>query len=73
MAIADFALLYAPGPPGVKPVSPLLSPEGRRAVMTWRHTRGNGWPVDPPEAPEAISQHHHDPYLERFAGQLGRL
>jgi hypothetical protein len=63
MAIADFALLYAPGPPEVKPVSPLLAPEARRAVMNWRLTRGNGWPVDPPEAPEAISQHHHDPYL----------
>lgn len=66
MAIADFALLYAPGPPEVKPVSPLLSPEGRRAVMNWRLTRGNGWPVNPPEAPEAISQHHHDPYLVNF-------
>ena len=38
LAIADFALLYAPGPPEVKPVLPLLSPEGRWAVMNWPNT-----------------------------------
>ncbi|SDD94621.1 cupredoxin domain-containing protein [Belnapia rosea] len=64
MAIADFALLYAPGPVGVKPRPRTLSPASQERVMEFR--RQNGWPVDPPLAPEAISQHHHNPFLLNY-------
>jgi len=73
MAIADFALLYTPPNDNHSPADASwvesqrqrLSPEANAALRAWRTRHGR--PVDPPEAPEAISQKHHDPYLVNYA------
>ncbi|MFO0402272.1 MAG: multicopper oxidase domain-containing protein [Alphaproteobacteria bacterium] len=71
LAIADFALLYD-GRAGNDAASAEIGKQRERLQVTalrllaeWRHQ--NGFPIEPPVAPEAISQHHHNPYLVNYA------
>lgn len=71
LAIADFALLYD-GRSGDGAASAIIGKQQERLHDTalrhlaeWR--REYGFPIEPPAAPEAISQHHHNPYLVNYA------
>lgn len=73
MAVADFALLYTPpnanhSPPDaewMRTQRERLSDRAFDTLTAWRQRHGR--PVDPPEAPEAISQKHHNPFLVNYA------
>jgi hypothetical protein len=65
MAIADFALLYSPRREGSSEMTKRLGTRGSQQLREFRAR--HGWPIEAPKAPEAISQHHHNPFLVNYA------